>query len=326
MVLSYIWKEWETKTGGLESPKIKKQSIFDSSQKISSWRLTMGSVKSERTGKTQKKQQRAPKRARSPQGAKRKPSKSPDIKIVLIGAGGIGSHLALFISRYLRSEKFASHEMKISIIDKDKIENKNLERQSFTHQEGFKSVYLKDQCILAHWGSDNILKVVSINKYVTEENIDSFDLEDSYIFLCVDNHWARKIINRKVLTLKNAVLISAGNELIDGNVSTYMRVNGETVGSDLEYLDPSITDSVTPEEERANCGGVFVTQPQIIWTNLQAAVMAGQVFANLMDGLLPPDVIYFDAQNFAQRTEKRVYSDAKTERAHRKKIKVKNAK
>ena len=46
------------------------------------------------------------------------------------------------------------------------------------------------------------------------------------MFLCVDNHKSRMIINNYCKQLNDVILFSGGNEFTDGNVQIYVRKEG----------------------------------------------------------------------------------------------------
>jgi molybdopterin/thiamine biosynthesis adenylyltransferase len=186
--------------------------------------------------------------------------------IKVIGLGGIGSHLVSPLCRHL--DALSADQAGIVVIDGDSYEAKNVDRQDFL-DVGNKAEVTASRLKRDYPG----LTVESKPHYVTEENIFFMINNGDIVFLGVDNHASRKMVSDHCQTLTDIVLISGGNELLDGNVQIYVRKEGEDLTPPITHLHPEI---VNPEdrnpadmscEELARSG-----VPQLIFTNLAAAV------------------------------------------------------
>ena len=67
------------------------------------------------------------------------------------------------------------------------------------------------------------LYVWTTNEYLTDDNIIIAVRNGDIIFSCVDNNTTRKLLNDRCLALEDAVLISGGNELHNGNIQVHVR-------------------------------------------------------------------------------------------------------
>ena len=110
-------------------------------------------------------------------------------KILVIGAGGIGSYLISFLNNLDLYE--------IQVNDDDKVETKNLTYQNFNHGHvGLnKAVVMKD----TYWGS---VKIASPYPILTPQQLEGFDL----VVCCVDNLSTRRMLynsNVKWLDLRS---------------------------------------------------------------------------------------------------------------------------
>jgi hypothetical protein len=130
--------------------------------------------------------------------------------IYIVGVGGIGSFLLNLIDK---NEFLFPHETKISLIDGDKLEKKNLSRQLFSK---FGIGKFKTDLLVSQYKYRNL---ISIPSYID----DSFKFsENSIVFCCVDNHGTRN----NLLTAsdnQNFSLIIGANEDIDAEGYIYFK-------------------------------------------------------------------------------------------------------
>lgn len=190
-------------------------------------------------------------------------------KIKVIGAGGIGGHLIEPLARYL---SYTEDNCEITVIDGDKFEERNKERQRFLACENKAEhtiAQLKDQFPKIHFRAKG--------EYLTEDNVITSIREGDTVFMCVDNHATRKLVSDRCEELDSMTLISGGNDYTDGNVILYSRMNGKDKGKSPTKLYPKIAnpDDKNPghltNEERQGCQQEAQTHPQLLFTNLAIA-------------------------------------------------------
>ena len=147
-----------------------------------------------------------------------------NLSIVIVGLGGIGTALVTPICQFLHfyksglatNEDFAREmgvenppifdDINVTLVDGDVYEFRNRERQEFS-QLGPKSE-VKERDLRELYPA---LSYNSINQYITEDNISDIIKDGDIVFICVDNHPSRKLINNYCKTLSNIHVFSGGN-------------------------------------------------------------------------------------------------------------------
>lgn len=220
-------------------------------------------------------------------------------RVVVIGIGGIGSWLVAMLSRYLahRPEK---DFWQLVLVDGDEYEPGNESRQLFPSLSVLPN---KADCTA---GSINHRVLVnSVAAFVGEESpardginvIHARDVLQSgdTVFVCVDNHKARKHIASVCEQLPDVLLISGGNELTDGNVQTYARSEESDLTPTLTCYHPEIAKPADKSPHEMSCDELAAAgTPQLIFTNVQAALLMAAAFYRHLDNKTPFPEVYFD--------------------------------
>jgi molybdopterin/thiamine biosynthesis adenylyltransferase len=212
-----------------------------------------------------------------------------EINLKIIGIGGIGTILADSICRFLNySDKVGFS--RVTLVDGDEFEYKNLERQVFErfgNKASIKANELVDKF-------KNIV-VTSIPQFVTEENIDEIIKNEDIILLCVDNHKTRKLVSDHVTKLFNLILISGGNDYVDGNVQVFIRKDGQNVTPSLTDYHPEIKNPADKSPHEMSCEELQNSEPQLIFTNSTVANIMCWAFWNYLQNKdFQKSEIYFD--------------------------------
>ena len=123
------------------------------------------------------------------------------MNIKIIGLGGIGSTLSLFLSRYVNYEKFDTKN--ITLIDGKRFEERKAERQEFSSL-GNKALIKMSEL------KQRFFNIVyeAIPVFVTEDNISRIIEEGDVVFVGVDNHKTRKLISDYCGKLNDIILLS----------------------------------------------------------------------------------------------------------------------
>ena len=209
------------------------------------------------------------------------------MKIKVIGIGGIGNCLLPVLLRFLNYEHPGCE---VTLIDGDSYEERNRKRQKFDRpgnkaevttnmlKNDYDSIYLQFKPV-----------------YAKEDNIGVLIREGDIIFSCVDRHIVRKLISDRCCELDNAVLISGGNELTDGN----MQINIRKEGADLTLpiANSFHSEILDPEDKNPGdlgCDELAENKPQeLITNNAIAAVMLNAFYACLVNKV-DYDEVYVD--------------------------------
>jgi hypothetical protein len=210
------------------------------------------------------------------------------MQVKVIGIGGIGGALLPILARYLN---FAHPSAEITLIDGDRYEDGNGDRQDFPELGN------KAAVTAAHLGGRfPFVYFRSQPEYVTSDNVVLLIREDDLVFSCVDNHATRKLVSDRCEELRNVILISGGNELTDGNVQIYIRKEGKDLTLPLTSLfHPEIEDPADTNPGERGCDEIVESQPQLLITNnLIAAHMLGAFYSVWERGSSGVDEIYVD--------------------------------
>lgn len=214
-----------------------------------------------------------------------------DLKIKIIGLGGIGSQLVEQLCRFLHyyktglatNENFARgmeietppiyETIRVTLIDGDSYEPRNRERQIFSSVGPKAEIKVND--LIEEYGS---LSYSFINEYVTDNNIASMIEDGDIVFLCVDNHPTRRIVNDYCCTLPNVYLFSGGNGFHKATVQRYIRLNGEDIRPNLCKYHPEIAEDTEGHPNTMGCEALAQVEPQLIFANGTVANALGTVF------------------------------------------------
>lgn len=203
------------------------------------------------------------------------------MKFVIIGLGGIGSHLVEPLNRYLLSlgkEEASKHE--IQFVDGDKYEPSNVGRQNFAESLiGMNKATAQETIFNARFPNNDVV-ISSVADYIGENNVADIITEGSTVFSCVDNHVCRRIVSKHCQTLKDVLLISGGNELYDGNVQAFCRKDGKSLNLPIEERHPEIGTTEDGDRAKMSCEELaqLPSGGQVIITNFAVSSLMLNLF------------------------------------------------
>lgn len=196
------------------------------------------------------------------------------IDITIIGLGGVGSILVGRLCRFLNFSQ--ELDPSILLVDGDIYEPKNLERQEFTtigeNKAEAKAFELSTKF--------SRIEFDVFDSYINEGNVNSVIKEGTVVFICVDNHKSRRIINNYCKTLNDITVISGGNEFTDGNAQLYIRRGGKDLTPDLCRYHPEIESSESKLPDEMSCEELSMSDPQLYFANLGVATLMCWMFYN----------------------------------------------
>lgn len=223
-------------------------------------------------------------------------------RAVVIGCGGIGKFLLAGLARFMAHD--VSRQWELVLVDGDEYEVKNSARQAFT-KIGNKAEVTAEELRVQH----PELLITAVPAYVAGDNdqrahedharlvvaISELVLEGDWVFSCVDNHATRKLLSEHAQTLKNARLISGGNDFSDGNVQVYIRRSGNDLFPPLSTYHPEIAQPGDKPPYAMSCEELAVSgSPQLIFSNMMAASLMGAAFWAELERRLRSEEVYFD--------------------------------
>lgn len=238
-------------------------------------------------------------------------------RVVVIGAGGIGTWLCAGLVRMLEWKYPGSA---LIIVDGDNYEQRNLERQDFNSMGNKASVKALD---LSKQFTQTM--IIPVPKWVVSDDhpdvsedsskIKASDLitENDLVIPVVDNYAARKIIFDAASKLNNVDVITGGNDdNLFGSVYHYQRRNGVDITAhpgethDEYHNPPDRNPGEMSCQERAEIEG----GTQVLATNMAvAAFILGRIQHTIVSDQKPEQSeIYFDlglgmAQPYNRMTE-----------------------
>lgn len=220
--------------------------------------------------------------------------------IKLIGVGGIGTCLLSFLPRFLAYQ--SKEPLELLLIDGNTFEASNVTRQSFSVQGNKAEVKARE--LATEFPS---LTVLAIPAYVTSKNVRKMIRAGDTVLLAVDNHATRLLVSRRCQQLQNITLISVGNDLVTGSCQVYKRTKGVELYHPLEFFHPEIQN---PQDENPgetlDCFQMAAAgDPQLVITNMAAALGMASVLYQLLEEMVPPEEIYFDISSGAFRPAER---------------------
>jgi molybdopterin/thiamine biosynthesis adenylyltransferase len=233
------------------------------------------------------------------------------IDIKLIGVGGIGCALAPFLARYLQTDKqVTGEEVRITLVDGDDFESKNATRQSFETLGNKAKVKATE---LARSFPD--LSFRAIPEFVTAENLPRVVKPGDVVFLAVDNHATRRVVSRRCEELSDVVLISGGNDFIDGNVQVHIRQGGRDITLPLTRFHPEIADPKDKSPAEMSCEELAAAAaPQLLFMNLSVASAMLNAFYAWRSERLRYGEVYLDIVEGRAQPVPRAPSDGENDR------------
>lgn len=209
------------------------------------------------------------------------------LEIRVIGLGGIGCALLLPLARYLY---YAGTACRLTLVDGDAFEQRNLPRQAF--RAGGNKARVKAEELAQEFPG---LSVRAVSEFVTATNVPDLIWSGDVVFLGVDNHRTRKVISDHCERLGDVLLISGGNEWTDGNVQVYCRQGGRDLSAPLTRFHPEIAAPGDASPAEASCDAAAAAgAPQLLFMNLTVASAMLNAFYAWQQGRLGYGEVYLD--------------------------------
>ncbi len=223
-------------------------------------------------------------------------------KLIMIGLGGIGGALAEPMARYLAHNKDSRRQ--ILLVDGDRYEPRNADRQRVAYDEV--GMHKADAWARRLSRMFKELDVKAVTGYVTPANIGKLIQAGDTVLLCVDNHATRKLVQEHMLRLRDAVLISGGNDYTDGNVQVFVKQKGRVVTAPITRCHPEIDLPKDRRPDEIGCDEQIPESPQLIFANFMAATLMMNAYYGISRGPAPSySEVYFDIGKNVARTVKR---------------------
>ena len=216
------------------------------------------------------------------------------LEIKAIGIGGIGCALLPFLCRYLN---YAGARARLTLIDGDSFERANAPRQAFPRLGNKAEVKARE---LAR--EFEALSLRAVPEYVTTANVNRLLAAGDVVFLMVDNHASRRLVDEHAATLSDLTLISGGNDFEDGNIQVYLRREGRDLTPRLSRYHPEIATPQDRHPAELSCEELMAAgAPQLLFTNLMVAALMLNAFYALSRDLPGYCEVYLDIRQNLSR-------------------------
>lgn len=214
------------------------------------------------------------------------------VKIVMIGAGGTGGHIAPHLYRLLYT---LDRPVRFIICDGDIVEEKNLVRQNFTEADlGLNKARVAAERYSNVFGletsyvPDFIESVERLDELVTPKvwhtgTYGAETIPEQVILIgAVDNNRSRQLCHEVFLNAEELIYIDSGNGEYTGQVVCGIRRYGRTYYKPVGMLYPDLAqpDDLFPSE--VSCADASVSAPQTIVANLMAATAVVTMIYNIL--------------------------------------------
>lgn len=220
-------------------------------------------------------------------------SKTRPVKIVQLGAGGTGGHIAPHLYRLLYS---LDRPVQYIICDGDVVEEKNLVRQNFTPADlgenkaqvlaerystvfGMETEYFPDFVE----AEDHLKELLTPKRWNVGSYYHGRYITEMVILLgAVDNNKSRQLCHQVFHQAKELIYIDSGNGEFTGQVVCGVRRGGKTYYPPIGTVYPDVLEETDKFPTELSCAEVSVSAPQSMAANITAATVVVDMVYNIL--------------------------------------------
>ena len=222
-------------------------------------------------------------------------SKTRPVKIVQLGAGGTGGHIAPHLYRLLYS---LDRPVRYIICDGDVVEEKNLVRQNFTPAdlgenkaqvlaERYSTVFgMETEYVPDFVETEERLKELLTPTYFWKRRPNSYSeerIEEMVILIgAVDNNKSRQLCHRVFNQAKELIYIDSGNGEYTGQVVCGVRRSNKTYSPPIGTVYPDVLEETDKFPTELSCAEASVSAPQSMAANITAATAVVDMVYNIL--------------------------------------------
>ena len=226
-------------------------------------------------------------------------SKQRPVKVIMLGAGGTGAHIAPHLYRLLYA---LDRPVKFIICDGDKVEPKNLVRQNFTQADLGEN---KSKVIAERYSDAFGLETSYIPTFIEDaERLEELIRPETYrcsvehpktgrsewkvmselviLIGAVDNNRSRKLCHDVFQKARELVYIDSGNGEYTGQIVCGIRRAGKTMYQPVGMFYPEVNSPEDLFPTEVSCAEASVSAPQTIVANLMAATAVVTMIYNIL--------------------------------------------
>lgn len=220
-------------------------------------------------------------------------SKIRPVKIVMLGAGGTGGHIAPHLYRLLYA---LERPVRFIICDGDVVEEKNLVRQNFTPAdlgenkakvlaERYSSVFgMETEYVPTFIESEERLQaLLKPQEWTSEYYPYRVELTEQIILIgAVDNNKSRQLCHKVFNQAKELIYIDSGNGEHTGQVVCGIRSGNRTLYRPIGAAYPDVLKETDKFPTELSCAEASVSAPQSITANITAATAVVSMVYNIL--------------------------------------------
>ena len=220
-------------------------------------------------------------------------SMTRSVKVVMLGAGGTGGHIAPHLYRLLYA---LDRPVRFIICDGDIVEQKNLVRQNFIPAdlgenkaqvlaERYSTVFgMETEYVPEYVESAERLKELIAPRIVKTNYYPYAVLEKELVILigAVDNNRSRQICNQVFYESEELIYIDSGNSEHTGQVVCGIRSGGRTLYKPVGKLYPEVLSDTDKFPTELSCAEASVSAPQAMTANITAATAVVDMIYNIL--------------------------------------------
>lgn len=217
------------------------------------------------------------------------------VKVVMLGAGGTGGHIAPHLYRLLYA---LDRPVRFIICDGDVVENKNLVRQNFIPAdlgenkakvlaERYSTVFgMETEYVPDFVETEEHLKELLTPEYFRmRQPGHRFPVQVSELVIligAVDNNKSRQLCHRIFLQAKELIYIDSGNGEYTGQVVCGVRRAFKTYYPPIGTVYPDVLEDTDKFPTELSCAEASVSAPQSIAANITAATAVVDMIYNIL--------------------------------------------
>jgi len=215
------------------------------------------------------------------------------VKVVMLGAGGTGGHIAPHLYRLLYA---LDRPVRFIICDGDVVEDKNLVRQNFIPADLGEN---KAKVLAERYSTVFGMETEYVPSFVeTEEQLKElltpqkwrigYGYPEKYIYEqviligAVDNNKSRQLCHRIFQQAKELIYIDSGNGEYTGQVVCGVRRAFKTYYPPIGTVYPDVLEDTDKFPTELSCAEASVSAPQSIAANITAATAVVDVIYNIL--------------------------------------------
>lgn len=216
-------------------------------------------------------------------------SRTRPVKIVQLGAGGTGGHIAPHMYRLLYA---LDRSVRYIICDGDIVEEKNLVRQNFTPAElgenkakvlaeRYSTVFgMETEYVPSFVESEE--QLLTPQKWYTGVYGREVIREMVILLGAVDNNKSRQLCHRVFHQARELIYIDSGNGEFTGQVVCGIRQAGRTLYPPIGTVYPDVLEDTDKFPTELSCAEASVSAPQSMAANITAAMAVVNIVYNIL--------------------------------------------